>query len=444
MLGIDNDLREAIDTFREIQGVSAKTAKEEIIRKNQNNETFAMLLEFLYDDMVTTGIAIKKWDKVDYFEDGGQEISIYCLINYVKEYNTGRDSAVRFLKTATHKLPDDDYEFMKQLFTKTFKCGITSKTINKAFDKPLIVEYACQLAHPYEKHMKKVEGSSFTLTRKLDGYRTQIMFDGDNIQFFSRKGKPVLGLNELTEYVKQFKCTNFPEVDYVLDGEVVLIDPTGEKTEAELFQATSSAMRKDGDKKNIAFHIFDIVPKSEFLHDKISILSFAERRKIIDRFKYTNEFIKPVEVVYEGQDVDQIEYFLENVAKPKGWEGLMLNINDAKYQCKRNAGILKIKPFYSSDIEVIDVYEGEKGKKYEGMAGGIVCRFKDFTVEIGSGLTDEQRELWFNDPSQIIGKIVEIQYFEETISKDGDKGLRFPTLKSVREEKSVEDISYES
>ena len=444
-------LDEAIHAMNIIGETSGKNAKEKLIVRYSDNVEFRRILKFLYDDMITTGIAIKKWDKVDppeLFVDG--EVNLQWLLEYVQSHNTGKDEYIKTLKMHIFNLDRLDQEFFKKLFTKTLKCGITSKTINKAFGYELIPEYACQLAHPYEKHAGKVVGKDFTLTRKMDGFRMQCIIQDESINFFTRKGKPILGLSELETVIRKFMLENVRAgklasgQSWVLDGEALLSLPAAEISESELFQMTSSSLRKDGEKKNIEFHLFDILPASEFLHDKITILPYEKRRQILENFIYDEPLIKLVEKVYAGNDVSMIDKCLKEISNPRGWEGLMLNINDGKYVTKRTPNLLKIKPFFNADILVTGVYEGEKGKKYEGMVGGIICQFKDFTVEIGSGLTDKQRQEWFEHPDRIIGKIVQIQYQGETENQNGGKGIRFGTLQFVRPDKTIEDVNYES
>jgi DNA ligase-1 len=43
----------------------------------------------------------------------------------------------------------------------------------------------------------------------------------------------------------------------------------------------------------------------------------------------------------------------------------------------------------------------------------------------------DMRRLWTKDPSLILGKTITVKYFEETIDKNGNKSLRFPTLKTI-------------
>lgn len=64
------------------------------------------------------------------------------------------------------------------------------------------------------------------------------------------------------------------------------------------------------------------------------------------------------------------------------------------------------------------------------------------TVETGHtgvitvfGSVQEQRVEFWNDKNKLLGKIVEIGYFEISSNKEGTYGLRFPTFKWVREDK---------
>ena len=451
---LTQSLKSAVQAFWDIQKESIKKNKEKLFFKNSNNEEFVVMMHLLLDDMITTGIAIKKFERDTSVSEGTLFSNIKDLTRYVLDNNTGSGEVVESIKVSIAMLPPEYQEFMKQLFTKTFKCGATLKTVNKAFGEEVIPEFSCQLAHPYEKHVGKVKGKSFTLTRKLDGYRLQCLIDVKNekVEFFTRKGKPILGLDQLSNEVWSFVQTNNLQESQFLfengiyfDGEAVLVDPTGKLSETELFQATSKVMRADGEKHNVKFSLFDFMSVSEFMVDKTSILSYGERRESLESLSYDNvKLVDLVEKLYQGTDINEVDRLMEEVSKPNGWEGLMLNIDEAKYQCKRTADLLKIKQFYYADIPVIDVYEGEKGKKYEGMMGGAVCQFKDFTIDIGSGWTDEQRKEYWSEPSKLIGQMVEIQYQGETINEKGGRGLRFPTLQRLRPDKTIEDISYES
>ena len=91
------------------------------------------------------------------------------------------------------------------------------------------------------------------------------------------------------------------------------------------------------------------------------------------------------------------------------------------------------------DIKCTGIEEGEG--KYAGTLGKIVCDYKGYELRVGSGLTDEEREQFWNDPDLVVNKIVEIKYFEESKDDKGNLSLRFPTWVGLRLDK--DEPSYE-
>ena len=65
------------------------------------------------------------------------------------------------------------------------------------------------------------------------------------------------------------------------------------------------------------------------------------------------------------------------------------------------------------------------------MLTAVLIKHKGNTVNVGSGFTIEQRQTYFKKPSAIHGKIITVQYFEESQNQSGEYSLRFPVLKIV-------------
>lgn len=124
---------------------------------------------------------------------------------------------------------------------------------------------------------------------------------------------------------------------------------------------------------------------------------------------------------------------LLNEANEKGWEGLMLNKNTV-WKNKRNNGILKVKSFKHADILCTGVVEGDG--KYKGTLGLIKCDYKGYELGVGSGFTDSQRNFFWNNPDEIVGKIVQIKYKGETQNKNGGISVQFPIFEIVRTDKT--------
>jgi DNA ligase-1 len=117
----------------------------------------------------------------------------------------------------------------------------------------------------------------------------------------------------------------------------------------------------------------------------------------------------------------------------------MINICDAPYEFGRTWSLMKVKKMSTVDLEVVGYEEGSG--RLSGTLGAILVRYKDGnTVKVGSGFSDELRALIWTEPSDIIGKIVEVQFFEETTNADGGKSLRFPVFKDFRPDKLVADF----
>jgi len=128
------------------------------------------------------------------------------------------------------------------------------------------------------------------------------------------------------------------------------------------------------------------------------------------------------------------------ISKTNNWEGLMLRKNTT-YKGKRSDDILKVKTFYDEEYIVVDVENDvqrvivDGAEVSENMLKNIIIEHKGNRVQVGSGFNQEQRRFYFNNPDQIIGKQVTIQYFEETTNMNGTHSLRFPVIKAIYDEK---------
>ena len=128
-------------------------------------------------------------------------------------------------------------------------------------------------------------------------------------------------------------------------------------------------------------------------------------------------------------------------ATANGFEGVMLNDPNARYETKRVRGLLKVKKMHTADLLVVGFEQAIDGKNRGGLKSIIVQLDDDNTFNVSSGLTEEQRiDIWENQDNYI-GKIIEIKYFEETTNKEGGRSLRFPVVLGFRDDKTVEDIN---
>lgn len=451
MVETSNELNSVMNIFKQIEKISGKNDKVLIVMRNKENELFKYFLNFLYNETITTGLSDKKINKAlsakDWlnFEDNNPTTlkSAQEAMDFVSKNNTGSDKIISNVQGFLNRLPEEEKDFMKEVLTKSYKCGITSSSVNKAIPK-LIPEYKVQLANSYAKVADKIKGD-FWITQKLDGHRTLVeIHDDGRIIFRTRKGHQITGMTELEEEIRDSVLS--PEgfekgYSIVLDGEITISDESIDIS--KVFQETSKIIRRDGEKKGLKFHVFDAITYEEFLNGESKEL-YGDRRKALDNtfkeFFFPSEYIELVPVLYHGEDKDVIPELMDT-ATGKGWEGLILN-TDTKYFCKRHNGLLKVKEFFSADVEVTG-YEVGTGRLRETL-GALVLDFEGYEVRLGTGFTDQDRKDIWDDKENVVGKIVQVDYFEITSNQNGGKSLRFPSFKGFRELKTKEDVNIES
>ena len=119
-------------------------------------------------------------------------------------------------------------------------------------------------------------------------------------------------------------------------------------------------------------------------------------------------------------------------------EGVIVNL-DTPYEFKRTRSLIKVKAYKDCSLECIKMNIADKGK-YKGILGSITCRYKEWTVDVGSGFNEEQRKYYTQHPDDIVGKIIEIKYKEPTKNKSGEESLQFPVFMGIRFDKDSPDF----
>ena len=418
---------EVIRLFKQIQATSSINDKKEIIASNKNNKLFKECLKFLLDGNIVTGISTKKIKKK---VTPSSEMAPYYLcahstfedvMEYLRKNNTGKDDDIYEVQSflSGH---GEDRDFYEQMITKKFRLGVDGKLVNKCIPG-LIESWEVQLGSSYEKFKLK-DDEWFSLSQKLNGNRGSFY----NNKLISRQGKEFTGMQHIISDLNQLG------IGWFYDGELIRknIDNV---SDGENFRIGTEIINSDAEvKEEIKFVIFDYFPESE-LRDGHSNAKYKVRRKMLNELRKIIEEkgLKNIEIVtmlYEGADQTQIMKWLD-YAVEHGWEGLMLN-KDATYKCKRTTDLIKIKRFYTMDLPIVEVLEGDG--RLKGTLGALVVKYKDNTVNIGSGFNDETRREFWEGKDNIVGRIVEVKYKE--ISRDkktGLESLQFPIYVGLRE-----------
>ena len=421
--------------IKELESDNSRLFKEGVVENNLNNIEFQEGLSMCLDPLITFGVKQVpeseqdgdglKWD--DFKKDAD------LLIEREKTGHAARDLIIDLMSSAKKDQWNDWY---RRILIKDLRCGVSEKTVNnvaKRMDLEFKVPiFSCMLAHDGAKHPKKIKGDCL-VEYKYDGVRVIAIVKNGKATLYSRNGKIFHNFPHIENALSKSEYNNI-----VFDGEVMSDD----------FQALMKQVyRKSGAQTDDAYlALFDILPLKEFNEGK-SKLSSIERKKELN--KLSKSFENAIKLVdYEVINFDEKNgqdkfASMNKEALEKGFEGLMIKPNDNYYECKRSHAWLKIKPFIEVTLKIIDIQEGTG--KHSGKLGAFHVEGDDdgkfFSLSVGSGLTDEEREKFWASKDKLIGRLVEIRADAITQSIEGEHySLRFPRFKNFRGFKKDEKI----
>ena len=110
----------------------------------------------------------------------------------------------------------------------------------------------------------------------------------------------------------------------------------------------------------------------------------------------------------------------------QGFEGTVIKNPASVYTYKRSSSWLKVKKIVTDDYPIVNVLRG-KGK-YNKTTGSILINVNGVIVGVGTGMTDDERNLIWSERDELVGTYLEVSY--QTKSKDGS--LIFPVFKRIR------------
>lgn len=434
----DKELIGKLDAMvKALQKAKKKTDKTCILldaRKDFGDEADELMafFRFLLDPAIVTGLSDAKINKKVTTKPDIEIQYLSCGYLYIMGagHNTGSDASIATIQNYLHK--NHEYEeFLKRLFTKNLQIGVEAVTINKVYGEEIIPVWEVQQGYPIDKY-KFRKGELIFASRKLNGSRGTY-FKGDII---SRQAQKFDGLDHIIKDIEKIIGT-----DYAVDGELIRRNIDG-LTDGQNFRETISILNSDGnDKSLIKFVIFDIVPVDEFEMDACTENYSVRKKRLLDLKnkiqKNGTQNIEVVQMVYEGTDVNDVYDWLDYAVR-HDWEGLVVN-RQVPYRRTRHNGCLKVKRFYTVDLRITAIEEGQN--RLAGTMGALVVDYKGNELRIGSGFDDATRAAVWANPDNYIGKIVECKYKEVTMDKKtGLESLQFPTFVRFRDDKN--EVSY--
>ena len=425
------DFQTVVNFIEEMKATSSTNDKKSILQK-YDSPILRKLFEYVYSPFkqyyVTSDNLKKRQDlSFDNYDD------LFSLLDDLNERRVTGHSAIQSVNGFIEK-NKEFADVIYDVIDRNLKTRATTTLINSVMPGT-VPTFDVALAEKFEGNEKKVnfDSGEWWASRKLDGVRCLAVIDENgDIKFYSRAGNEFLTLGVLAE---ELKSLNLRSV--VLDGEVCIMKDGG----LEDFQGIIKEIgRKEHTIQNPMYYVFDMLQTEEF-NNQSGEIPLSTRLLQLGVFFSLHSDLKCVAPLVQIQ-VSSREHFEEMVADATnlGYEGIMIR-KDVGYEGKRSKNLLKVKKMHDAEYVVVDVENGihrviEAGREIEEeMLRAVMVEHKGNRVRVGSGFSIDQRRFYYQNPNEILGKTITVQYFEETTDQHGDHSLRFPVIKVVHGQK---------
>lgn len=440
-----NEIKVAADWIRDLESSDSRLHKESVIEKalmaaklgSANAQCFLFNCYQAYNPYYVFGV--KKVPETTGLENCPNPWpKFWAMLEGLRTRSLTGHNAKTAIEAMSEQFDSIEWNNLcRRVIIKDLRCGISEKTLNKVLGNTewKIPVFTCQLATDSEKHVAKMTGIK-RLEQKLDGVRVLAVVTKTTVNLYSRNGKPFDNFPQIVKSLEDIKH-KFAKLlqacprGIVLDGEII-----GESFQALMKQAQrKSDVQTDG----MTYSVFDVIPLADFergywnaqQHKRLHLLE--EHRAV---FEMTDcvRIMDGIDVnldLAEGHDI--LRRYAED-AVAAGFEGIMIKDLDAPYECKRSTFWMKWKPVITVDLNIVGFEEGT-GRNL-GRLGAIICEGvdneRDICVNVGSGLSDANRDEYWSARDDLLGRVVEVAADAVTQNQDGTYSLRFPRFLRFR------------
>tara|TARA_Y100000748_G_scaffold117200_1_gene98362 strand:- start:709 stop:1998 length:1290 start_codon:yes stop_codon:yes gene_type:complete len=414
--------------IQELEADNSRLKKEAIIRRESeaDNIEFFNGVGMALDGFRTFGV--KQVPKSTNDGGGLTWLEFNELVRQLEYREATGNTAKQMVQQACDEADMEQWnDWYRRILIKDLRCGVTHKTINKHSTMKVPV-FECMLADDSKKHEKKMVGEVL-VEPKLDGVRviTICDVDRDEVKMFSRNGKE---LSNFPKILEQFDgMMDQMEGSMVFDGEVMSDD----------FQTLMREIHRKGGAKtdDAVLNLFDCMPLEYFKEGECPN-TLVQRKKWLDNYVLGDNMSRVEHVKMDLSDEDGQKQFADynKLCIDKGYEGIMVKPIKGTYECKRSSLWLKVKPFIEVSLTVKDVEEGTG--RNAGKLGALIVEGNDdgkfIKTNVGSGLTDSDRDTFWKAKDKLIGQVVEVRADQITQNQDSNDewSLRFPRFLRFR------------
>ena len=388
--------------FERIASTNSPSEKIQLLLTHPCQEELRSVLRYATDPFLTFGITQVEG------EPKGNADCFHVLDQLSRRELTGKAAKLALGESA---IDQEDQEILTRIIRKDLRCGVGEKLVLQAYPG-LIRQFDVMRADKFKGLSSR---SNYVIEPKMDGLRCIAMVDRGSVTLLSRNGKEFTSSDHLKDQLKEL-AINYGSV--VFDGELV---------SGNFNSSVSAVKNKSIQNDSTFFHVFDMMTLDEWKSPTLAY--YIRRYHLEEAFKdYQGTHLKLVPSFKVESEIEAMKKY--NYFRDQGFEGGIIKDYHGKYRFKRHKDWMKLKAVNDVDLVVHGLIQGEG--KYHGMLGAVVVNYRGKRVNVGTGFSDSERELYWKDPSLLMRKVIEIQYHEET----PDGSLRHPRFIKVREDKS--------
>lgn len=270
---------------------------------------------------------------------------------------------------------------------------------------------------------------------KFDGGRVNAVINEDSLDSFSRGGN-LLALHGVFDHLASKELAG-----WVFDGELICVDKFGKfldrKTSNGIFNKAVKGTITPEEAKSFRMVVWDCFPVENYRSGETYKVRYE------DRLKKVQEMVSKMDNIWIAQstycrtlDEVQEQYALARARKE---EGIIVKSTEMFWEEGRSKFQLKMKAELDCTLLCVSF---KPHSKFPGQIGSLECVSSDGEIEVsvGSGLDEEDRK---KDPSEFIGKLIDIKYNELIKARGAKKySLYLGIYSGIRlDQKKADDLS---
>lgn len=300
-----------------------------------------------------------------------------------------------------------------------------------------------QLAESYKDCPNKASifKGNHIIEAKIDGLRAELSSDASYSRYGNAWGFAPGLIKPLTDFLARAGVAIDGEWEYMGYGDGKLIDHYTRRRKC------LSIMSKDRilnyELKDIVFRAFDVIPMNG------NLIGWDRKKLLKQIMPLLQKACRDNGIPFR---IEEVPYFVASSQKrfdeafnwfvKEGYEGIMVKNMSAVYKRTRTFDWLKLKLKHTSDLPVLRVELGTKGKKNESRAGVVVVKTPKGEAKIGTGFPEmgkESRQWFFDNKDTIASLVLEIEH-EGYANEKGN--LLNAAFKGVRWDKPRGEMSF--